>query len=178
MNIKDAEAQGKAAIDRMRAEGGTAAASAQAAGDAGPGRYIPEYIPEYVPPESPTPGPTPLWLRREQYVMYLIHAQLTSFTMMQLPPAANVASLATRVVDAALTQLSALYTGEETAVAQLEKLAAFLLEEISSEPSQSEGVVDTIIRITRERRDEIHELKNKLFVARLKLGTQPHAAGD
>ena len=37
----------------------------------------------------------------------------------------------------------------ETAEAQIDRLAKFILEEVESEPSENEGAVDTAIRVIR-----------------------------
>ncbi len=49
---------------------------------------------------------------------------------------------------------------------QIEKLANFIMAEVDGEPFQSEGVVDTAIRIIRKYRSALEELS--------KLGNEPH----
>lgn len=49
---------------------------------------------------------------------------------------------------------------------QIDKLADFILEEVEGEPSQSEGAVDTAIRVIRGLQKEVEELKVQDIVNR------------
>ena len=42
----------------------------------------------------------------------------------------------------------------ETAQQQIDRLARFIMEEVPGEPSQSEGAIDTAIRLIRATLDE------------------------
>ena len=46
---------------------------------------------------------------------------------------------------------------------QINELASFIMNEVPGEPSQSQGAVDTAIRIIRELQAENSELKEKAW---------------